>query len=125
MPDQGEWQIVTYNSKFQLLDRLTTQPRDLLKYLHWSIILLLHLRSPTSVPQMATASQPFPADGIQHLQVLPVKLGSELLPVTSSASEVSSSVLGVLFPHAGFFCSFFYLTSSTARNFIQQSAAIV
>lgn len=106
MPDQGVWQIVTYNIKFQLLDRLKTQPTNLLKYLHCGVILLLHLRWPTSVPQMATGSQHFPAAGIQHLQVLPVTFGPELLPVTSTASEVSSSVLGVLFPHAGLFACF-------------------
>lgn len=121
MPDQGVWQIAMYNTKFQLLERLTTQHTDLLEHLHCSVILLLHLRSPTSVPQMSTGSQHFPAAGIQHLQVLPVTFGPELLPATSTASEVSSSELGVLFPHAGFFA--YLLSSSTARNFIQQSTS--
>lgn len=102
----------SYNIKFQPLDRLTTQPIDLLKHLHCSVILLLYLRSPTSVPQMASASQHFPASGIQHLQVLPVTLPQ---PLTFPALCLSSPMLGFLL--------IFYLNSSTARNFIQQSAS--
>lgn len=104
----------SYNVKFQLLDRVTTQPIDLLKYLHCSVVLLLYLRSPTIVPQMASASQHFPASGIQDLQVLPVTI-PQPLRFPALCWDLSSPMLGFLL--------IFYLNSSTARNFIQQSAS--
>lgn len=115
MPNQGVQQIITSKIKFQLWKDLTTWNTDLLQDLHCSVILLLHLGSPTSVPQTAPGSQRSPAAGIQHSQVLHVTFWSELLPDASAAAEVSSSAVRSSIPPCWVSCLVgFYLTSSTA-----------
>lgn len=109
MLNQGVWQIITYKIKFQLLERLTTWHTDLPKHLHYSVILPLHLGSPTGVAQMASGSQCSPAAGIQHSLVLRVTFWSELPPATSAAAEVSSSaVRSSLLPCLVFVCFLSY-----------------